>query len=134
MDKLVTIRILCKNNRLNLNRLLTIGKCSFNMIITDSATLWPLNIWGAARRSVKAMAVPLASTATRRRDITGVALRVSLSTPTDCVACMDVGEGREQDAVSFASLDKGLAIICKTRLDVNVDKLTELAIIMWKEH
>ena len=46
------------------------------------------------------------------------ALRVSLSTPTDCVA----------------PLDKGRAIACEARLAVNVDKLTELAIIMFKEH
>ncbi len=46
------------------------------------------------------------------------ALRVSLSTPTDCVA----------------PLDKGMAIICEERLTVNVDKLTELAIITLKGH
>jgi len=46
------------------------------------------------------------------------ARRVSLSTPTDCVA----------------PLDKGVAIACEARLAVNVDKLTELAIIMLKEH
>ena len=46
------------------------------------------------------------------------ALRVSLSTPTDCVA----------------PLDKGMAIICEARLAVNVDKLTELEIITLKEH
>jgi hypothetical protein len=46
------------------------------------------------------------------------ALRVSLSTPTDCVA----------------PLDKGAAIVCEVRLAVNVDKLTELAIIILKEH
>jgi hypothetical protein len=46
------------------------------------------------------------------------ALRVSLSTPTDCVP----------------SLAKGMAIACETRLAVAVDKLTELAIIPWVEH
>ncbi|MEN8132399.1 MAG: hypothetical protein ABFS45_19915 [Pseudomonadota bacterium] len=46
------------------------------------------------------------------------ALRVSLSTPTDGVA----------------PLDKGMAIICEARLAVNVDKLTELAIITLIEH
>ena len=46
------------------------------------------------------------------------ALRVSLSTPTDCVP----------------SLVKGMAIGCETRLAVNVDKLTELAIITLMEH
>jgi len=46
------------------------------------------------------------------------ALRVSLSTSTDCVA----------------PLDKELAIVCETGLAVNVDKLTELAIIRLKEH
>ena len=46
------------------------------------------------------------------------ALGVSLSTPTDCVA----------------PLDKGRAIACEARLAVNVDKLTELAIITWIVH
>ncbi len=46
------------------------------------------------------------------------ALRVSLSTSTDCVA----------------PLAKGAAIACEARLAVNVDKLTELAIITLKEH
>ncbi len=46
------------------------------------------------------------------------ALRVSLSTPTDCVA----------------PLAKGVAIASEARLAVNVDKLTELAIITLKEH
>ena len=46
------------------------------------------------------------------------ALRVSLSTPTDCVA----------------PLDKGAAIACEARLAVNVDKLTELVIITLKGH
>ena len=46
------------------------------------------------------------------------ALRVNLSTPTVCVA----------------PLDKGAAIACEARLAVNVDKLTELAIITLKEH
>ncbi len=46
------------------------------------------------------------------------ALRVSLSRPTDCVA----------------PLAKGAAIAFEARLAVNLDKLTELAIIMSKEH
>ena len=46
------------------------------------------------------------------------ALRVSLSGSTDCVV----------------PLDKGTAIACEARLAVNPDKLTELAIIMLKEH
>ena len=46
------------------------------------------------------------------------ALRVSLSTPTDCVS----------------PLGKGATIDCEARLAVAVDKLTELAIIMLKEH
>ena len=61
------------------------------------------------------------------------ALRVSLTTPTNCVAYMDVGEGQEQDAVSFAPLDKRVAIAYKERLAANVVKLTELAIIILKE-
>ena len=88
------------------------------MIITSSAVLWPLNIWGAARRSAKAMATPLASTGTQQRDTTEPPLRVSLSTPTDCVA----------------PLDKEAAIASEVRLAVNVDKLTEPAIIILKEH
>ena len=46
------------------------------------------------------------------------ALRVSLSGSTDCVV----------------PLDKGVAIACEARLAVNVDRLTELAIITLKEH
>ena len=46
------------------------------------------------------------------------ALRVSSSTSTDCVA----------------PLDKGMAIAGEARLAVNVDKLTELAIITLIEH
>ncbi|MCP4286221.1 MAG: hypothetical protein GY792_17530 [Gammaproteobacteria bacterium] len=46
------------------------------------------------------------------------ALRVSLSTPTDCVP----------------SLAKGMAIASETRLAVAVDKLTEFAIITGVEH
>ncbi len=46
------------------------------------------------------------------------ALRVNLSTPTD----------------SVAPLAKEMTIACEARLAVNVDKLTELAIIMLKEH
>ena len=46
------------------------------------------------------------------------ALRVSLSTPTDCVP----------------PLDKGVAIVCEARLAVNVDKLTELVITIGIEH
>jgi hypothetical protein len=46
------------------------------------------------------------------------ALRVGLSTPTDCVA----------------PLDKGIAIACEARLAVHVDKPTESAVITWTEH
>jgi hypothetical protein len=46
------------------------------------------------------------------------ALRVSLSTLTDCVA----------------PVEKGRAIACEARLAVNVDKLTELAMITWIVH
>jgi len=62
--------------------------------------------------------IPLSSTATQRRDTTGSARRVSLSTSTDCVV----------------PLAKGTAIACDARLAVNVDKLTELAITMLEEH
>jgi hypothetical protein len=46
------------------------------------------------------------------------ALRVSLSTPSDCVP----------------PLDKGMTIVGKARLAVNVDKLTESAIIMLMDY
>jgi len=46
------------------------------------------------------------------------ALRVSLSTPTG----------------SVAPLGKGMAIACAARLAVNVDELTEFAIITLIEH
>jgi len=46
------------------------------------------------------------------------ALRVSLSTPTDCVP----------------PLDKGIAIACEASLAVNVDKQTEPVVIRWIEH
>ena len=52
--------------------------------------------------------------ARHRRD----ALWVSLSMPTECVA----------------PLDKGLAIACEARLAVNIDKLTEHAIITRIKH
>ena len=45
-------------------------------------------------------------------------LRVSLSTSTGCVV----------------PLAKGVAIACEARLAVDVDRLTELAIITLKEH
>jgi len=47
-----------------------------------------------------------------------LARRVSLSTPTDFVA----------------PLDNGTTIACEARLAVNLDKLTEPAIIRWIEH
>ncbi len=54
------------------------------------------------------------------------ALRVSLSTPTDC---------RRLKAPTFgAPLAKGIAIAYEARLAVDVDKLTELAIITLEEH
>jgi len=46
------------------------------------------------------------------------ALRVGLSTPTDCVA----------------PLDKGIAIAGETRLAVHVDKPTEPTVVTWTEH
>ena len=47
-----------------------------------------------------------------------VTLRVSLSTPMDCVP----------------PLGKGTTIACEARLAVSIDKQTELAIITLKEH
>jgi hypothetical protein len=84
------------------------------MIITVSASLWCF----AARRGAKVMAHSLGeqcnAAAGHHRD----ALRVSLSTPTDCVP----------------PLDKGMTIVGEARLAVNVDKLTEPAIIMLKDY
>ena len=53
-----------------------------------------------------------------------VALRVSLSTPTDCVAPL----GNKGPCLQRR------AIACEARLAVSIDKLTELAIITLKEH
>ena len=58
------------------------------------------------------------------------ALRVSLSTPTDCVAPLDKGVARA-GPMSAANV---LGLDCEARLAENVDKLTELAIITLKEH
>ena len=58
------------------------------------------------------------------------ALRVSLSTSTDCVAPLDKGVAKAGPASEASAL--GLA--CEARLAVNVDRLTELAIITLKEH
>ncbi len=52
-----------------------------------------------------------------------VALWVSLSTPTDCVAPLGKGHCLQR-----------LAITCEARLAMSIDKLTELAIITLKEH
>ena len=51
-----------------------------------------------------------------------VALRVSLSMPTDCVPPLGKGHRIQR------------AIACEARLTVSIDKLTELAIIALKEH
>ena len=53
------------------------------------------------------------------------ALRVSLSTPSD---------SSPKAPTVGAPLDKGVAIACEARLTVNVDKLTESAIITLIEH
>ena len=58
------------------------------------------------------------------------ALRVSLSGSTDCVVPLDKGTARAGPASEASAL--GLA--CEARLAVNLDKLTELAIIMLQEH
>ena len=84
------------------------------MIITDSASLWCF----AARRCAPAMATSLVKHCNAAAEHHRGALRVSLSTSTDCVA----------------PLAKGVAIAREARLAVNVDKLTELAIIMLKKH
>jgi len=84
------------------------------MIITGSASLWCF----AARRSAKCKGHSLVEHCNAAAEHHRDALRVSLSRPTDCVA----------------PLDKDRAIACETRLAVNVDKLTELAIIMLRDH
>ena len=84
------------------------------MIITGSASLWCF----AARRSAKAMAISLVEHCNAAAGHHSDALRVSLSTPTDCVP----------------PLDKGITIVGEARLAVNVDKLTESAIIMLKDY
>ncbi len=58
------------------------------------------------------------------------ALRVSLSGPTDSVVPLGKGVARA-GPVSKAS---ALGLACEARLAVNPDKLTELAIILLKEH
>ena len=58
------------------------------------------------------------------------ALRVSLSGSTDCVVPLDKGVARAGPASEASAL--GLA--CEARLAVDVDRLTELAIITLKEH
>jgi len=73
------------------------------------------------------------------------ALRVSLSTPTDCrrlkaptfgpslaKGTAKAGPTREASALGLACEDASPK--APTVGDVNVDKLTELAIITWKEH
>ena len=80
----------------------------------DSASLWCFAARRSAKRKGHSLVEHCNAVAGQHRD----APRVSLSTPTDCVA----------------PLDKGVAIACEARLTVNVDKLTELAIIMLKEH
>jgi hypothetical protein len=87
---------------------------AIHVIITDSASLWCF----AARHNAKAMAHSLAERCNAAAGHHRLALRVSLSTPTDCVA----------------PLDKGMAITCEARLAVNVDKLTEHVIITWIEY
>ena len=84
------------------------------VIITYSALLCCF----AARRSAKRKGHSLVERCNAAAKQHSSALRVSLSSPTDCVA----------------PLDKGAAIACEARLAVNDDKLTELAIITMKEH
>ena len=59
-----------------------------------------------------------------------VALRVSLSTSTDCVVPLD----KDVAKAGPASEASALGLACEARLAVNVDRLTELAIITLKEH
>jgi hypothetical protein len=58
------------------------------------------------------------------------ALWVSLSGSTDCVVPLDKGTAR----AGPMSEANALGLACEARLAVNSDKLTELAIIMLKEH
>ncbi|MBT8436219.1 MAG: hypothetical protein KJP11_02515 [Gammaproteobacteria bacterium] len=84
------------------------------MIITDSAYLWCFAARRSATRKGHSLAEYRNAAAGHHRD----ALRVSLSTPTDCAA----------------SLGKGVALTCETRLAACVDKLTESVIIMLEVH
>ena len=100
------------------------------MIITDSAFLWcfatpKVGALGEAQCAGNGRTLAKHCTKSRRPEATRLsaehhrsALRVSLSRPTDCVS----------------PLAKGTAITCEARLAVNLDKLTELAIIILKEH
>jgi len=108
------------------------------MIIKDSASLWCF----AARRNAKrkgqswphersecfgsSLVEHCNAAAGHHRD----ALRVSLSGPTDCVVPLDKGVAR----AGPMSAANALGLACEARLAVNPDKLTELAIIMLKEH
>ena len=117
------------------------NQCSVNVIITDSASLWcfaapKVGALGETQCEAKTQSIRFAygasfgqflverCTNSRRPEATTVAghhrdaRRVSLSTLTD----------------SVAPLDKGVALACEERLAVNVDKLTELAIITLTEH
>jgi len=58
------------------------------------------------------------------------ALRVSLSTPSDCVAPLYKGMAK----AGLTREASALGLACEARLAVNVDKLTELAIIPSIEH
>ncbi len=96
------------------------------IIITDSALLYCL----AARRSAKRKGHPLVERCNAAARQYSSALRVSLSSPTDCVAPLDKGAAKAGPASEASAL--GLA--CEMRLAVNDDKLTEHVIISLKEH
>ena len=80
--------------------------------------------------AASALGLPLSSTATLLRNSTGTPLRVSFSTPTGCVAPLDKGVAK----AGPMSAANALGLACEAHLAVNVDKLTELAIIRLKEH
>src|SRR5690606_38157137 len=64
----------------------------------------------------------------------GSARRVGLSSSMDCVTYMDVGKGREQEALSFAPLVKDAAIHGESRLAINADRPTEIEKTSWSDH
>ena len=58
-----------------------------------------------------------------------VSIRVAAKNPPLCVACMDAGEVREQDAVSFARRSFGITKPLSSRLDWQIFSRNRLHLI-----